>query len=79
MPTKAKKNKENSKDLNKIINSSEMWVLINLDRKGVHFQSSNQEEGLALIALILSAKDETWGIVQEYVKTIKLAKQKSMN
>jgi hypothetical protein len=79
MRTKAEKNKENFKDINKMIRDSEMWVLINLDRNGVHFQSSNQEEGLALIALIIGSKEETWGIIQEYVKKIKLAKQKTMN
>jgi len=79
MRTKAEKNKENFKDINKMIRDSEMWVLINLDRNGEHFQSSNQEEGLALIALIIGSKEETWGIIQEYVKKIKLAKQKTMN
>jgi hypothetical protein len=79
MKTRTEKNNKKPKDFNKLVSESAMWVLINLDRKGVHFQSSNQEEGLALIALILGTKEETWEIIQEYVKKIKLTQQKAMN
>ncbi|MGP8215508.1 MAG: hypothetical protein ACLQQ4_08090 [Bacteroidia bacterium] len=79
MRTKEGKNEPMSKDINKIVNNSAMWMLVNLDKNGVHFNSSNQEEGLALIALIMGSNEEAWGILQEYVNKIKVTKQMRMN
>jgi|GEM_PF-5204516 hypothetical protein len=79
MKTKAEKNEHKPEDIGKMIRDSEMWMVINLDKEGIHFRSSNHEEGLALIALIMASNENAWGIVKEYVNKIKISKKMNMN
>jgi hypothetical protein len=79
MKTKAEKNEHKPEDINKMIHNSEMWMVINLDKEGIHFRSSSHEEGLALIALIMASNENAWGVVKEYVNKIKISKKMNMN
>ena len=67
------------KNINKIIKASEMWVVINLDKSGLHYHAAQQEEGLALIALMLSSNEEAWEIIKEKVNKVKIARQSKLN
>jgi hypothetical protein len=68
-----------SVDYNKLVDSSKMWLLISLDEKGLHFNSSADEEGIVLISLALSSNDEMWKIVKEHTEKLRLTKQKKQN
>jgi hypothetical protein len=79
MKTKAEKDKHKPGNISKMIRNSEMWMVINLDKEGIHFNSSNHEEGLALVALIMASNESAWGIVKEYVNKINMSRKMNMN
>ncbi len=79
MKTKAGKKEQKPKQINELINDAEMLVFVSLDKDGIHYRSSTHEEGLALIALLMSSNEESWGIIQEYVNMFKFTKQRTMN
>ena len=68
-----------SVDINKLVDSSKMWVLISLDEGGLHFNASTNEEGLVLISLTLSSNDDIWKVVKEHTERLMLTKQKKQN
>ena len=56
-----------------------MWVLINVDENGFNYQTSQQEDGLVLIALALSSKIEDWELIKEYVDNVRYKRQAKLN
>ena len=69
--TTPKKTKKTVKNINKIVDTSKVWVVLNIDKNGFHYQSSQKEDGLILMALAMASNNNDWEMVKEYVDSIR--------
>ena len=70
---------EVSVDVRKLVDSSKMWVLVNLDENGLHFHASTTEEGMVLISIALSSNEDMWKIVKDHTEKLILGRQNKQN
>jgi len=79
MKTIKKKVSKSSSNVNKMIERSKAWVLLSLNKDGFNYHSSQQEDGLVLMALALASNSNDWEIVKEYVDSVKYNGQTEIN
>jgi hypothetical protein len=79
MASKKEEIKPLSKKRRKRPLETRMWVKISLDEKGLKYRSSQQEEGLALIALALSTTEDGWNAVKDFVEERRLKRKQRLN
>jgi hypothetical protein len=56
-------------DIKKLIDNSDMWFMLNLDKTGIHFHSSEVEDGIALVMAYLASHPSHWEEIKEYIDT----------